>query len=173
MIIIIADIIFLTLSFYGQLGLYNWLTSEAVHQNFFLAELVFMGMLATTNIIALPAVITANRQRAKSWRILLLPHVIANACMITLRTGHCIFLVSASRYRRDWYHFVGSFFPYVAWNSISAVVTYSYFRSVALYNGLQVATVDDEDQGMHSVKILVSYISKPLEVYEHPIPGGG
>ena len=38
------------------------------------------------------------------------------------------------------------------------MVAYSYFRSVALYNGIHVATVDDEDQGMHSVKILVSSI---------------
>ena len=159
-IIIIFDVVCISLSFYGQLGLHTLFHREAVYQKFSLAELGLLGMLTTTDIMALPAVIPRNRQKAKAWRSLLLPRVIANLCAISLRCGHVIYTVILSQHKRDKYHVVGSLLPYVAWHSMSAVVTYLYFRNVALTNATKVTTGDEEKDEIKTVTI----INNPIQV---------
>ena len=157
LVIILSDIVFLSLSIYGTFRLFQWLSGveNTTYYNFFLAEVVNMSLLATTNLIALPVVFTRDRHRAKSWRIMLLPHVIGNVSSIILRLAHCIYLMSVTGHKEDHLYYIASFFPYVAWNIISAVVTYSYFRSVALYNVVTFDGGDDENRTASSVKILV------------------
>ena len=156
MIIIICDLAYLALSFYGQYGLYTLSTRGKIYKHIFLAELGLIGVIAITNMIAVPAVITNERQRAKSWRMLLLPHVVSNMFMIILQLGFCFFLAAISEYKGYWYLFVGSFFPGVAWNCIAATVTYSYFRNVSLHNVVQDGTDDEKEKEIKSVEMHVS-----------------
>ena len=164
-LIIIFDLVLLLLFAVGEYHERQHLSRDTIE----IAQTVVAGFLAVTNVTALPIALVKNIRRVKPWRMLLVPHLLGNASMNIVRVIHTIHstIYDNRGAQLKWHMWVCLLLPFVAWHTLSAHVTYRYFRKISLAN--EDGTHDEDelvlDQSQQVIQFLfdIVFICGPID----------